>query len=108
VSSNIYIPLSVELCLRDFLSDELRISVALLKLIRAELSSETKMIGSSGSARIHLTEMHLLPGLRVLMVIGTRTAVPPNVQFSGGAPRCHARRERTMAQPRSRRARDVV
>jgi hypothetical protein len=32
----------------------------------------------------------------------------PNVQLSGRALRCHARRERTMAQPRSRRARDVV
>jgi hypothetical protein len=34
--------------------------------------------------------------------------VSPNVQFSGRAPTCHARRRRTMATPRLRRARDAV
>ena len=33
--------------------------------------------------------------------------VTPNVQFSGRATTRHARRERTMATPRSRRARDA-
>ena len=35
-------------------------------------------------------------------------SVTHNVQFSGGALTCHARRERIMATPRSRRARDAV
>jgi hypothetical protein len=37
-----------------------------------------------------------------------RFTVPHNVQFSGRATTCNARRERTVATPRSRRARDWV